>query len=178
MARPLTSRPLPTCPRRPRKGRKKRRRSKNRGLPQVVLLLAFRIPNSAFRVRAMPTALALLLLAANPAADHWPQWRGPLQTGAPLTADPPPTWDGEGTNVRWKTPLPGRVHSTPIVWGDRIFLTAAIPIGPAMPPRPSTAPGNHDNAPVTHKQQFVAIAINRQGGKVLWTKTLREAVPV
>jgi len=125
----------------------------------------------------MPVAFVLLLLAANPAADHWPQWRGPLQTGVSLSADPPQTWDAEGTNVRWKTPLSGRGHSTPIVWGDRIFVTAAIPIGPAMSPRPSTAPGNHDNSPVTHKQRFVAIAINRADGKVLWTKTLREAVP-
>jgi outer membrane protein assembly factor BamB len=124
----------------------------------------------------MPAVL-LLLLAANP-ADHWPQWRGPLQAGVSLTADPPQSWDAEGTNIRWKTPLPGRGHSTPIVWGERIFVTAAIPIGPALPPRPSTAPGNHDNAPVTHKQRFVAIALNRADGKVLWTKTLREALPV
>jgi outer membrane protein assembly factor BamB len=122
-------------------------------------------------------ALLALLLAADPAADNWPQWRGPLQTGVSLTADPPQTWDTDGTNIRWKTPIPGRGHSTPIVWGDRIFLTTAIPIGPALPPRPSTAPGNHDNDPVTHKQRFAAIAVSRQDGKVLWTRPLREALP-
>jgi len=125
----------------------------------------------------MSVAILTLLLAASPAADNWAQWRGPLQTGVSLTADPPQTWDADGTNIRWKTPLPGRGHSTPIVWGDRIFLTAAIPIGPALPAKPSTAPGNHDNADVTHKQRFVAIAINRADGKILWTKTLREALP-
>ena len=126
----------------------------------------------------MTVAILSLLLAANPAEGNWAQWRGPLQTGVSLTADPPQTWDADGTNIRWKTPLPGRGHSTPIVWGDRIILTAAIPIGPALPPKPSTAPGNHDNADVTHKQRFVAIAINRADGKILWTKTLREALPV
>lgn len=120
--------------------------------------------------------ISFLLLAVDP-ADNWAQWRGQLQTGVSPTADPPQTWDADGTNIRWKTPLPGRGHSTPIVWGDRIFLTTAIPIGPPLPPKPSTAPGNHDNAPVTHKQQFVAIAINRADGKILWTKTLREALP-
>ncbi len=124
----------------------------------------------------MHAALALVLLAAHP-ADDWPQWRGPLQTGVSPTADPPTTWDAGGTNIRWKTPLPGRGHSTPIVWGERIFVTAAIPIGPALPPRPSTAPGNHDNDPVTHKQRFVAIALSRRDGQVLWNKTLREALP-
>ena len=126
------------------------------------------------------TLLTFLLATpptANPTTDNWPQWRGPLQTGVSLAADPPQTWDADGTNIRWKTPLPGRGHSTPIVWGDRIFLTAAIPIGPALPPKPSTAPGNHDNADVTHKQRFIAIAINRADGKIVWTKTLREALP-
>lgn len=125
----------------------------------------------------MSALLVLLALAADPAASNWPQWRGPLQTGVSLSADPPQTWDADGTNIRWKTPLPGRGHSTPIVWGDRIFLTTAIPIGEALPPRPSTAPGNHDNAAVTHKQRFTALAIDRASGKILWTKTLREALP-
>ncbi len=132
-------------------------------------------------------ALALACLASrswaaepsNPkgSSDNWPAWRGPLASGVAPTAHPPLTWDADGTNVRWKTAIPGRGHSTPIVWGNRIFLTTAVPIGTARPPRPSTAPGNHDNLPVTHRQQFVALAIDRQDGKILWQKTLREAVP-
>ncbi len=111
-------------------------------------------------------------------AVNWPAWRGPLATGVAPEGDPPLVWDdGEGTNIRWKTPIPGRGHSTPIVWGDRIFLTTAIPIGPALPPKPSTAPGNHDNLPVTHRQRFVALAIDRASGKIVWQVTLREALP-
>src|SRR5687768_14812244 len=83
------------------------------------------------------------------AASNWGQWRGPLATGVAPQADPPLVWnEADGTNVRWKTAIPGRGHSTPIVWNDRIFLTTAIATGPALPPRPSTAPGNHDNLPV------------------------------
>ena len=112
------------------------------------------------------------------AGDNWPQWRGPLATGVAPTADPPLSWnEADGTNIRWKTAIPGRGHSTPIVWGDRIFLTTAIQVGEALPPRPSTAPGNHDNLPVTHRHKFVALAVDRTSGKILWQTSLREAIP-
>lgn len=112
------------------------------------------------------------------AADNWGQWRGPLATGVAPQADPPLVWnESDGTNVRWKSPIPGRGHSTPVVWNDRIFLTTAVATGPALPPRPSTAPGNHDNLPVTHRHKFVALAVDRGSGKILWQNTLREALP-
>jgi outer membrane protein assembly factor BamB len=112
------------------------------------------------------------------AAGNWGQWRGPLATGVGPQADPPLLWnEADGTNVRWKTAIPGRGHSTPIVWNDRIFLTTAIATGPALPPRPSTAPGNHDNLPVTHKHKFIALAVDRSSGKIVWQKMLREALP-
>src|SRR5688572_3651673 len=64
------------------------------------------------------------------AADNWAQWRGPLATGVAPHGDPPLNWnEADGTNIRWKTEIPGRGHSTPIVWNDRVFLTTAIPIG-------------------------------------------------
>ena len=49
-------------------------------------------------------------------------------------AQPPVEWS-ETKNIRWKTALPGKGHSTPIVWGDRIFLTTAIPYGEPVKPR-------------------------------------------
>src|SRR5262245_33840766 len=70
---------------------------------------------------------------------NWPAWRGPLGTGASRDADPPVEWNEE-KNVRWKTPLPGLGHSSPVVWGDRVYLTTAVPISPALPPRASKAP--------------------------------------
>lgn len=112
------------------------------------------------------------------AARYWPQWRGPLATGFSPHADPPLEWDEqEGRNLRWKIPLPGKGHSTPVIWGDRVFVTAAAPVGEALPPRPSTAPGNHDNLPVTHRHSFHLLAISRATGKVLWNKKLHEALP-
>jgi outer membrane protein assembly factor BamB len=108
--------------------------------------------------------------------QNWPQWRGPLGTGVAPDGNPPVEWS-ETKNVRWKTELPGLGHSTPIVWGDRVFLTAAVPFGDELPPRPSRAPGNHDNLPVTRRQRFVALAISRKNGRILWQRKLREALP-
>ena len=133
-------------------------------------------------------SLVLGLLAASAAAAEvaddagarqcWPQFRGPLGTGVAPEADPPVEWsDRDAHNIRWKTELPGRGHSTPIVWGERVFVTAAIPIGKALPPRYSQAPGAHDNAPVTHRQKFVVIAVDRRDGKILWQRTTREVLP-
>ncbi len=112
------------------------------------------------------------------AADNWGQWRGPLATGVAPNADPPLVWnEADGKNIRWKTEIPGRGHSTPVVWGDRVFLTTASPFGEALPPRPSRAPGNHDNLSVTHRHRFVALAVSRTSGKIVWQQTLREALP-
>src|ERR1043166_6836471 len=69
--------------------------------------------------------------AANAAGDgneFWPQWRGPLATGVAPLADPPLKWD-ETNHVKWKVKVPGSGDSTPVVWGDRLFLLTAIPTG-------------------------------------------------
>ncbi len=110
------------------------------------------------------------------AEHHWPQWRGPLGTGVAPNADPPVEWS-ETKNVRWKVALPGKGHSTPIVWGDRIFLTTAVPYGEKLPPKRSTAPGTHDGVPVTQRHEFVVIAINRRDGRILWQKTVNKKLP-
>jgi outer membrane protein assembly factor BamB len=107
---------------------------------------------------------------------NWPQWRGPLANGVAPHANPPVHWS-EKKNVRWKLPLPGKGHSTPIVFGDRVFVTAAVPVGSAQPPVYDNAPGTHDSVPVTHRHQFVVFAIGRQHGEILWKKILREEFP-
>ena len=130
-----------------------------------------------------PTLLFLLALqgapktAEAPAAEHyWPHWRGPHDTGVAPHADPPLEWSEE-RNVRWKVALAGIGHSTPVLFGERLFLTAAVPSGDALEPAPDTAPGAHDNAPVTHRQAFVALAVHRDDGRVLWQRTLHEELP-
>jgi outer membrane protein assembly factor BamB len=107
--------------------------------------------------------------------QSWPQWRGPLGTGVAPNAQPPIEWS-ETRNIRWKTAIPGKGHSTPIVWGDRIFLTTAIPFGEPVKPR-FVRPGAHDNLAWTHNHEFVALAVSRKTGKTLWQQTLHKQVP-
>ena len=125
--------------------------------------------------------LALLGCQENPQAPTdatrpWAQWRGPDATGAAPEAAPPLEWS-EAKNVRWKTPVPGTGHSTPVVWGRRIYLTTAVPVGDALDPAPDRAPGAHDNGAVTHRYEFRVLAIDRLDGELVWSKTVHTALP-
>ena len=132
---------------------------------------------------ALSCLLAFPVLAQDPAsrssADalrNWPQWRGPLANGIAPLAHPPVHWS-ETNNIRWKFPLPGKAHSSPIVFGDSVFLTAAVPVGESQKPVFDHAPGTHDNVPVTHRHQFVVFAVARRDGTILWKKSVREEFP-
>ncbi len=117
--------------------------------------------------------------AENPSAspqDAWMQWRGPLANGTAPHAQPPVEWS-EQKNVRWKIPLPGKGHSSPIIVGDRVYLTAAVPVGDAQPPVYDTAPGAHDGLPVTQRHQFVVLAVERRDGRIAWQKVVRAEFP-
>lgn len=115
--------------------------------------------------------------ATNASLSHtWVQWRGPLANGVAPHANPPVTWS-EQKNVRWKIPLPGKAHSSPIIFGDRVYLVAAVPIGEAQKPVYDNAPGTHDNTGVTHRHQFVVMAVSRKDGSVVWKKSVREEFP-
>lgn len=107
---------------------------------------------------------------------YWGQWRGPLDTGAAPTAKPPTEWS-ETKNIKWKVPVPGQGHSTPIVWGDRVYLTAVAPHGEKVKPAAGTRPGAHDNTERVQKTKFMVIALRRSDGKVIWNKTVRDSVP-
>lgn len=75
--------------------------------------------------RPMLLLFGLLLATATLRAENWPAWRGPHASGVSDERGVPSVWDAQ-RNVRWKTPLPGPGNSTPIVWGNRVFLTQAL----------------------------------------------------
>jgi outer membrane protein assembly factor BamB len=64
-------------------------------------------------------------LGSSAVADNWPQWRGPEGTGQSKEKNLPVSWS-DAENIRWKVPLPGPGMSSPIVWGNRIFLTQSL----------------------------------------------------
>lgn len=134
-------------------------------------------------MKSLPLALVLFLVFQLPlhgqttqALDAWSSWRGPLGTGEAPHATPPITWS-ETENIKWKTAIPGRGHSTPIVWGDLIFLTTAIPFGEKQEPQFSDRPGAHDNVPVSQKHRFMVVAINRSDGSIVWETQVHETLP-
>jgi outer membrane protein assembly factor BamB len=115
-------------------------------------------------------------------AQNWPQWRGPLGTGACLAENPPVEWN-EDKNIKWKTEIPGKGYSTPIIWDDQIFLTSTI----ETEEENKTFSWLHKlkfwgtgeetiQSESTH--QFVVLSINRRNGHLIWKKKVREEVPL
>ncbi|HEX5889579.1 MAG TPA: PQQ-binding-like beta-propeller repeat protein [Pyrinomonadaceae bacterium] len=110
---------------------------------------------------------------------HWPQWRGPFFNGM-ARGDAPTVWS-DTKNVKWKAEIPGRGFSTPVIWGDRVFLTTAIPTGKAAEaPTPAPSPegrraGGGSGPLVEHK--FEVLCLDRKTGKILWQRTAKVATP-
>ena len=102
-------------------------------------------------------------------ARYWPQWRGPLATGVSTTATPPTAWS-ETKNIRWKVAVPGRGSASPVVWGDRVYVLSAVPVG-------STASTRAPRAAAVATHKFVVMAIDRKTGKTVWEQTAREEAP-
>jgi len=121
-------------------------------------------------------SLALMVAASSGGESNWPQWRGPQGTGSAPDADPPVVWS-EGANIRWKLPLPGLGHSSPVVWGDLVFVTTASPRGAPFEARYDNAPGVHDSVPVTQQYSFSALAVSRRDGRVVWERELETETP-
>src|SRR5262245_41159438 len=140
----------------------------------------------ASRIRGMSTkrplvtgTVLLIALSATPhaqdpavASRHWHQWRGPDATGVSTTADPPLEWS-ETKNIRWKVEIPGRGSSSPIVWGDRVFVSTAVPVG--IDGAAQHAPRGGANPRGKHR--FVVMALDRKTGKTIWERVAREQEP-
>ncbi len=109
---------------------------------------------------------------------NWPQFRGPAATGVADGQHPPIIWDvKKGTNVRWKTPIPGLGHSGPVVWGDRVFVTTAVSSGD---PDPKVRTGNYgdvESVADSSEHTWHVLCLDRDSGKVLWTRTAYKGVP-
>jgi len=111
---------------------------------------------------------------------NWHQWRGPYMTGVSPDGDPPIEWS-ETKNVKWKIAIPGKGHSTPIIWGDKIFLLSAVETdkeGKVETKEPEAKRGR--GMPTTRStkiHKFIVLAVSRDDGKILWEKTVKEEVP-
>lgn len=126
------------------------------------------------------SAALLVLLAPPLSAADWPSFRGPQASGVDAAAKPAPgplTWDGEkGSNVKWKTAIPGLANSSPVIWGDRVFVTTAVS-NEANPVYRTGLYGDVDSVESTAEQSWRLYALDRKSGKILWQQTAASGVP-
>src|SRR5688572_31399963 len=122
-------------------------------------------------------ALAGLSAPAAQQVDTWPRFRGPQAAGIAEKQNLPETWDGvTGKNIRWKTAFPGLAHSSPIVWGDRLFVTSAV----SSDAKATFKPGLYGAGTASEDasvQRWIVLAIDRRTGKTIWERTAYEGVP-
>ncbi|HEX6729830.1 MAG TPA: PQQ-binding-like beta-propeller repeat protein, partial [Pyrinomonadaceae bacterium] len=126
--------------------------------------------------------LCTVALTSNAGAASWPQWRGPSGQGVSTEKNLPSAWTPT-KNIKWKAAIPGRGHSSPIVWGNRVFVTTAIE-GEVVPGA-KAAKHMLDNKEFVHpdsiganrKHSFKVICLDSESGKVLWEQTAFEGTP-
>ena len=111
--------------------------------------------------------------------NNWHHWRGPDANGVSTTAKPPLQWSPTN-NIQWKTPVEGNGSSTPIIWGNKLFILTAINTGEVNPtlPRPEDQPKRVFG--ITHPNtsyEFVVLCLDRYTGKVLWRQTATKLIP-
>ena len=112
--------------------------------------------------------------------ENWPQWRGPGGQGISTDTQVPTEWAPD-KNVIWKAELPGPGMSSPIVWGDRIYLTAVIE-GDAVPGQRAVKHRqgkeedwiHPDSVAADKKHIFKVVALDIETGKMLWERTAYE----
>jgi outer membrane protein assembly factor BamB len=126
---------------------------------------------------ALTAAPVVIAAQSRPTTAAWPHWRGPGHTGA-TTANVPLTWS-DTSNVRWKIAIPGRGHSTPVAWGDRLFLTTAVPTGKKtdMAPAERGRGGAGGGASAGEEHRFEVLAVDRASGRIVWQQTAVTATP-
>jgi len=122
----------------------------------------------------MRASLLLLAISTLFGAD-WPQFRGPGAAGIADGVRFPERWS-ETENVAWKTAIPGVGWSSPVVWGDRVYLTTAVSSGPIEEMKKGLYfGGNRGKTDAEHR--FLAVALNAKTGAIVWQKELWKGVP-
>jgi outer membrane protein assembly factor BamB len=120
-------------------------------------------------VRSGPSA-PVTLPAPAPAAGSWPSFRGPLAAGVADGINLPDSWDGaKGTNIRWRVAVPGLAHSSPVVWGNRIFVTTAI----SSKANASFKPGLYGAGTASEdrsRHTWAILCFDKANGKLLWQR--------
>lgn len=134
-------------------------------------------------MKLLPLYLLLLLFIQATAQeqahkDNWPSFRGPHASGVADGQNLPEQWDGEkGTGIKWKTRIPGLAHSSPVVWGDRVFVTTAISGKGSATFKPGLY-GAGDASDDKSVHQWKLYCLDKKTGKIVWEQLAYEGVPL
>jgi len=130
--------------------------------------------------RALILTAVFTVAAAVSAADfssesqrQWHQWRGPLANGTAPYGDPPVQWS-ETRNIQWKRAIPGEGSATPIVWGEQVFVVAAVRTGrrlDSLPRSEQEPPGGYKTERPRDFYRFEVLSLDRRTGATLWQRT-------
>lgn len=131
-------------------------------------------------------ALTLLALVLSPSdararqpggSPHWPSFRGERARGVSFGAPTPTEWNlATGANVRWQRPIPGLAYSSPITWGDRIFLTTAVRLQGDSFVKVGLY-GSPNSQPDEGPHRFQVLCLDRFSGELIWSRTAVECEP-
>ena len=120
--------------------------------------------------------LLLVLTAVVLNAQNWPAFRGPNASGVG-EGKAPLHWDAvKGVNVIWKTEIPGLAHSSPVIWGDRVYITTAVSSDPKAVFRHGLY-GDVDPSPDVSPHSWRVYCLDKSTGKITWEREAHAGVP-
>jgi outer membrane protein assembly factor BamB len=129
------------------------------------------------RLVVTPPEKRLALPRASSPQGSWPSFRGAQAAGIAEGQSLPDSWDGpSGRNIVWRTPIPGLAHSSPVVWGDRLFVTTAISSRGVANFKPGLY-GDGDASEDRSSHRWMVYALDKWSGKVLWERLAYEGEP-
>ncbi len=116
-------------------------------------------------------------LAGEESAGNWPSFRGPGASGVADGMDLPDKWDAETSEgIRFKVEIPGLAHSSPVIWGDRLFVTTAVSSEPDASFKPGLY-GSGEASADRSVQEWQILCLDKKAGKLLWQKTATKGSP-
>jgi outer membrane protein assembly factor BamB len=126
--------------------------------------------------RLLCALLTVHTLCAAAADVHWPQFRGPGARGVAPSDTFPERWSAT-EQVAWKADVAGRSWSSPIVWGQRVFLTSVVNTGESEPPKKGLYFGGDRPEPPKSEHTWNVLCLDLATGRVLWERTVHRAAP-
>jgi outer membrane protein assembly factor BamB len=130
----------------------------------------------ATRLGLLAVTVAVAYTAVK-ADTNWPSYRGKDAAGVAEGYPTPVKWDVETRQgLRWKTPIPGLGHGSPVIWGDRIYVTSAVSTDKNSGVKTGLY-GSGDSAEDNSVQKWILYCVDRKSGRMIWERKFREGVP-